>query len=53
MRIFSDKILILLETAHRVAHSVSVFTLDKRLGRIVLKVFLAGFIAIIHRTDDV
>ena len=52
-RILANEVPILLETTHRVAHSVSILTLDERTGIIRLGVLLAVGIIIVHRTEDI
>ena len=54
VRIFADDVPVFFESALRVTHSVSIFTLDERFGGIgTLTVFFHAFIAVIHRTEDV
>ena len=52
-RIFANQIPILLEATLRVAHSVSILTLDVRLGAVALAIFLALIIVDIHWAVDV
>ena len=51
--ILADDAPILLETTHGVAHSMRILALDERTGIVCLGIFLAVFIAHIHRTEDV
>ena len=52
-RILAHKVPVEVETAHRVAHRVSVLALDQRLPGIRLAVVLAGLVIPVHRADDV
>ena len=53
LRIFAHQIPIFLEATHRVAHGVSIFTLDQRTRIIVLRISLAALVAVVHGTEDV
>ena len=53
LRVFAHQVPILLETSHRVAHSVSILTLDKRSRIVFLRIGLTTFVAVVHRTEDV
>ena len=53
LRILAHQIPIFLEATHRVAHGVSIFTLDQRTRIIVLRISLAALVAVVHGTEDV
>ena len=53
LRILAYQIPILLESSHRVAHSMSILTLNERTRIVALRVLLAAAIVGIHRAVDV
>ena len=52
-RELADQIPVFLESAHRVAHRVGIFTHDERTVLVVLDVFLGVGVADVHRAEDV